>query len=248
MTQFDYQLLSADDRLPAIGLIVLQTDETIEQEFRHLFPPTHCDFYVSRIPSGREVSADTLNAMAGDMTAAARLFPASIDFDVVAYGCTSGASFIGAERVAELIRAGCNVRHVTEPVTALRHACEKRAIRTLALVSPYVENVSARLRAVLSAHGIETPAFGSFNEASEAKVARISPDSIIDAAVKLARTTDSDGLFLSCTNLKTLSVLKEIEAIVGRPVLSSNSVLGEHVHDLADRIVASPGSTMRARH
>ena len=65
--------------------------------------------------------------------------------------------------------------------------------------------------------GIATPVFGSFNEAEEAKVARISAASIVEAAESLANSQDTDGVFLSCTNLKALDVLEEVTARTGKP-------------------------------
>ena len=67
--------------------------------------------------------------------------------------------------------------------------------------------------------------FGGFDEGIEARVARIAPQSIIDAAVDLAAEGGIDALFLSCTNLRTLDVIAPIEAATGLPVLSSNLVL-----------------------
>jgi len=49
------------ERPPQIGLIVLQADETIELEFRHLIP-AEVEIFVSRVPSGEEVTPDTLAA------------------------------------------------------------------------------------------------------------------------------------------------------------------------------------------
>ena len=41
-----------------------------------------------------------------------------------------------------------------------------------------------------------------------------------------------DALFISCTNLRTLDVIEEIEQKTGMPVLSSNLVLAWHLLDL----------------
>lgn len=233
MQSFPSSLVSDSDRLATVGLIVLQADETIEQDFRRLFRAEACDFFVSRVPSGLEVTPETLAAMADEMTAAASLFPRSAQFDVVGYGCTSGTSVIGAERVATLVKQGCTAKAVTEPVSALVHACHVRNITRLAFLSPYIATVSDRLREVLAGHGIETPEFGSFNEAEEAKVARIDAGSIIEAAGALAKSSAVDGVFLSCTNLNALGVLDEIAQRTGKPAMSSNSVLAEHMRELA---------------
>ena len=102
MTSFPCTIMPEAERLPTVGLIVLQADETIEQDFRRLFPAEACDFFVSRVRSDPEVTTETLAAMANDMTAAASLFPRSAKFDVVGYGCTSGTSGYRS-------RAGCRV-------------------------------------------------------------------------------------------------------------------------------------------
>lgn len=214
------------------GLIVLQEDETIEGDFRRLMPPD-AHLYVSRVPSGLEVTQDTLSAMAAKLPAAAALFPAAARFDAVGYGCTSGTAVIGPARVAEQVHAGAQTRSVTEPVSALIAACSALGITRLAFLSPYIEDVSTRLREVLAGAGVASPVFGSFNEAAEAKVARISGASVVDAATRLAGDAGAEAVFLSCTNLRTLDVVGPIEAAAGKPVLSSNLVLAWHMRRLA---------------
>ena len=51
----------------ALGLIVLQSDETMEREFRPLFEKADVALYHSRIPSAPEVSAASLAEMAAEM-------------------------------------------------------------------------------------------------------------------------------------------------------------------------------------
>ena len=122
---------------------------------------------------------------------------------------------------------------MTEPVSALIAACHALGLRRLAFLSPYVADVSERLRTVLAGQGIDTPVFGSFEEAEEARVARFTPASIMAAGAQLVSTGGVDGLFLSCTNLDTLDIIAPLEAETGLPVLSSNLVLGWHMCQLA---------------
>ena len=227
---FPYRLRDAD--APRIGLIVLQADETIEADFRRLIPPG-VEFLVSRVPSGAEVTSETLAEMAGHLTAAAALLPASASFAATGYACTSGTAQIGAAEVSRLLRAGTATDKVTDPVTALIAACRAFGLGRLALLSPYVASVSARLRDTLAAAGIDTPAFASFDVAEEARVARIDGPSIIGAAETVAHRAPVDALFLSCTNLRTLDVIPALEDRLGIPVLSSNLVLAWHLLRLA---------------
>lgn len=236
MTVFDYDL--APDAAPKIGLIVLQADQRIEQDFRRLIPD-EASLYVSRVPSGLQVTADTLQQMEQDIPQAVSLLPASLSFDAIGYGCTSGSAQIGPARVAELVHDRAQVRAVTDPLTALVAACRALGLRRLAFLSPYIEQVSSRLRAALAEDGIETPVFGSFAEAEEARVVRISPESLVRAVRDLVPAQDVDGVFLSCTNLNTLDIVENLEAETGRPVLSSNLVLAWHLCQLS-------GVSMRA--
>jgi len=226
MTDFRYEL--SNDPRKILGLVVLQTDETIEDDFRRLMPES-ARLMVSRIPSAPEVTPESLGSMEQHLTASVGLFPGGLAFDAIGYGCTSGTAQIGPDRIADLVRSGANARAISNPLSALVAACEAQNIRRLAILSPYIESVSSRLRDVLSKHGIETPVFGSFAEANEAKVVRISGHSIQAAAHQLAVGATVDALFLSCTNLRTLDVIGPLEEELKIPVLSSNLVLGWHM-------------------
>lgn len=229
MNIFPYNL--TPEHPPQLGLIALQSDETIERDFHQMLPPG-IELMVTRVPSGEDVTAETLQKMEASLTGAAALFPRAANMSAVAYGCTSGTAQIGQARVAEMVNAGVATPAVTEPVSALIAACARLGITRLALLSPYLKDVSDRLCAVLLDAGIETVAFGSFNEASEAKVVRIDAASILAAGEHVARMADCQALFLSCTNLRTLDVIEALETKINLPVLSSNQVLAWHLFGL----------------
>lgn len=231
--RFDYELAPQLGTRAAIGLIVLQSDETLEHDMRRILPLDGVACYVSRVPSGTEVTPDTLAEMEHHLTGAARLFPLPVAFDVVGYGCTSGTSVIGAEVVAGMVEKGCKTKAVTDPLTALIAACEALDLDRIAVLSPYVETVSRTLVAALDRAGVAVPVFGSFQEEREDRAARIAPDSLVGAAKILADQTGIEAIFLSCTNVRSLDVIDEIERQTGIAVLSSNQVLGWHMAQLA---------------
>ncbi len=235
MKTYEYSLSDAFDVIPRLGLIVLQADETLEGEVCNEFRDLESTIYVSRIPSGLDVTTDSLAQMELDLPNAAGLLPRGCAFDVVAYGCTSGTSVVGANRVRDLVKGGVDARHVTDPLSATIAWCHAHGVKRLALLSPYVADVNEGLRRALSDAGIETPVFGSFNIAKEAAVARISETSIVQAGIDLCESEDVDALFLSCTNLRTVGARAAIGAATGRSVVSSNSVLCWHMkHLIAD--------------
>ena len=234
MSQFyPYQLGDNLQHHARLGLVVLQTDETIEHDLHRMLPPVHATIYATRVPSSPEVTKETLAQMAKELPAVAGLLPNSFTYQAVGYGCTSGTAVIGAQRIEELVKQGCQTKSVSNPLSALIAACQQLGIKRLAFLSPYLESVSDHLRARVHEADIATPLFATFNEEQEANVARITGDSIIDAAVDLGLQDDCDGVFLSCTNLRTLDVISEIETKINKPVLSSNQVLAWHLAQLA---------------
>ena len=231
MADFPYRLNT--DTPPTLGLIVLQVDETIEQDFRRLLDPRQVKLHVSRVPSGAELTPDTIAGMEAELAPAATLLPPAAHFDAIAYACTSGTTLIGAARVHALVAQAARTRAVTDPLTAALAATRALGLRRIGIVSPYVATVAGPIRRAFEAAGLEVPQTLSFGEEVEARVARIDPASIADAARALTRQTVLDGIFLSCTNLRTLDIIPALEDELGLPVLSSNQVLCWHMAQLA---------------
>ena len=120
---FAYDLSPPIGHRAAFGLIALQSDETLEPEVTPMLSGDGLALYATRVPSAPEVTAETLATMEAGLAASAGLLPPSIDFDVVGYACTSGASVIGAAAVAAQVRRGVKTREVTNPMSALAAAC-----------------------------------------------------------------------------------------------------------------------------
>ncbi len=229
MTRLEFSSSDPIEHSAKLGLIVLQADETIEPEFQRLIRDLGVALYTTRIASGQTVTPETLMAMEAALPAAAGLFPASLAFDVIGYACTSGATFIGSENLARLVRSAARTKHVTDPLNAVIAACGALGVRRLGFVTPYVMEVSAAMRAALKQHGLEIAAFGSFEQAEERTVARIDPASILDAALQVGGGAAADAVFLSCTNLRTLDIIAPAEAQLGKPVITSTQALAWHM-------------------
>ncbi len=216
-----------------LGLIVLQVDETIEAEFRSLVDQVGVSLYHSRMPSAPEVTLQTLARMEADIPAAVRLLPPSVEFDVIGYACTSGATVIGADNVAAAIRSVIPGVAATDPLSAAKAACRALGVSRLAFITPYTAEVSAAMRQNFEDDGIKITGFGSFEQIEEAVVARISPASTLAAILDVAGSEACDAAFVSCTNLRAAGIIEEAEAGLGKPVLSSNQVLAWHMLRLA---------------
>lgn len=242
-----YEIDDGAARRAALGLIVLQVDETIESDFRRLTALDGVRLYQSRIPSGADLTTETISGMAATLPAAAELLPVAAALDVIGYACTSGAATLGEARVEELIAGVHRGARVTTPLTALKAACAALGVRRLGMVSPYVAEVSDSLRAALDSSGIVVTAFGSFDQKEERLVARITPESVRAALLEIGGSSECEAVFASCTNLRAVEVIEEAERAVGKSVLASNQVLAWHMLRLAGVEDDLPGAGALAR-
>lgn len=233
MNTVPYSLISNADRHLPMGLIVLQSDETLEPEFKRYFADDPAPMYINRIPSGLVVTPDSLSDMKAHIPAAADLLPKAMPFSVVGYGCTSASAIIGHDMVADLVRSTCDTREVTNPLRAAIACAKAKGVSKLALLSPYTEDVNEPLRAAFSNGGLSTDVFGTFDEPEEARVVRVTKESVVEGACELGSDPSVEAVFLSCTNLPTIDAIPEIEQRIGKPVLSSNQSLAWHMKVLA---------------
>jgi maleate isomerase len=153
--------------------------------------------------------------------------------DVVAYGCTSASMAIGEDRVFERIRAGQAKAKCTTPITAAFAAFRALQAKRIAVLTPYTADVNEIVADYIRERGFEVPAFGSFNEPSDAVVASISPPSLETAVRTIVDQSDVDAVFVSCTSLRLTDAVASIEANIGLPVTSSNHAMAWHAIRLA---------------
>lgn len=217
----------------AFGVVVLETDESLEPELHLALGEEGVALYHSRIPCDEQVTPETLQAMATELPRALRLLPVARPLDVVAYGCTSASTMIGQAKVAAMIQAVHPTAAATNPITAVIAACRRLGVERLGLLTPYTLDVSAAMQALLEEAGLTITAFASFEQASDPLVARISPRSVLDGIRQVGDDTGVDAVFASCTNLRTYEILDAAEAAIGKPVVSSNAALAWHMRKLA---------------
>lgn len=216
-----------------IGLIVLQSDQTIEHEFSRLLQVDDIALFHARIPNAWEVSRDTLRQMEDDLPRTARLLPDAFAFDAIGYACTSGATMIGEQRVEQIIHQVHAKAKISNPLTAAKAALAALGLTRIALLTPYPPDVTLEMQANLRLAGLQTNAIATFNQADDFTVARITKESILDAVLRIGAHDNCDGVFVSCTSLRALDIIATAEKQLGKPVISSNQALAWHLLRLA---------------
>ncbi len=241
--RFNFEVDPACDARVSLGLIILQPDETLENELRFVFPDPSVALYHSRIPSQPSVTKETLLMMEKDLPTAAGLLPKNVSFGAIAYACTSGATMIGQHVIRSKIQEHHPNVPVTDPITGAIAGFKALGVKKLGFLTPYVPEVSSSMRQLLEDNDLQVSEFGSFEQEQENVVARISESSTLDAIVQVGAASDCEAVFVSCTNLRTFGVLAEAEEILGKPVISSNLAIVWHLMRLAgiEGRISAPG-------
>ncbi|WP_112279868.1 maleate cis-trans isomerase family protein [Prauserella muralis] len=141
----------------------------------------------------------------------------------VAYSCTSGSFVDGAAGEAALVAAMLDAGAPAAVTTsgALVAALEELGVRRLAVITPYVDDVTARLLAYLAEFGVETCA--SFGLGLLGDIWKVSYADVL-RAVRGIDPSGADALFVSCTNVPTYDLVAPLERHLGMPVLTANQV------------------------
>ena len=212
-----------------LGVIVLSSDQTLEYEFRSLLDFKGVAFYHSRIPNEMEITKETLAKMEEELPEVASILPKSFNFSAIGYGCTSGATIIGEDQVEKAIQKVHPGTPCSNPLTACKAALRALGLKRIGLLTPYDPAITAEMRDNLSDNGFTIPITGSFFESDDFVVGRISSESILKSVLKIGACEECDGVFVSCTNLRVVSVIEEAESRLGKPVTSSNHALAWHL-------------------
>ena len=213
--------------------IIYPGDGALDREFWS-FAPENVSLHFTRQPQAEgPVGLAGMKALVddGSLEVCATSFKL-IAPSVVAFACTSASFIRGVSGEADLRkrveRASGSVSTTTSG--AILAACRAMDITKVAVLAPYVEEVSIKL--------------GEFLEEADIGVSRVCPmglvdgiaDVSVDEVVRLglaADTPDSEGLVISCTNLVTIDAIDILEKALGKPVVTANQATVWHACLLA---------------
>jgi len=167
-----------------IGLIVLSGDQTIEYEIRQLLDLPGVALYGNRLYCAPTITPQTLQDMESKIPEATRLIMTGLPLDVFAYGCTSGSMLIGIGNVLGRLYEDRPDVACTAPLQAAIAAFKALSSSSIALITPYLDDINRRLRVYIQDGGFRVPVMGSWNEPEDEDVGRITPDSIKGGCIK----------------------------------------------------------------
>jgi maleate isomerase len=92
------------------------------------------------------------------------------------------------------------------------------------LLTPYIDEVNVRECAFLKHHGFEVIAQMGLGVNTNAEMGKLPEQVWVDQALKL-QDPQADAYFISCTAVRSAEAIERIEALLDRPVITSNQAM-----------------------
>jgi maleate isomerase len=215
-----------------VGVLVPASNAIVEPELSAL--AWHgVTVHFGRVGVDVELTDGALAHTTRDLAREARKL-ALVGLAALGYACTSG-SFQGSGRVdATLVNRLSRASGVpaTTATTAALHVLAQLGARRPVFCSPYEQRVHDRGVTYFHEAGLDVLSGACLGLSSNHEIAAVGSDEVAE----LVRASDdpaADAIFISCTGLGTASILGALGDELGKPVLSSNSVLASHIAELA---------------
>jgi maleate isomerase len=201
------------------GLLVPSGNSVAEPEIRAMLPK-EVSTLVTRLAL-RGSSPTELMRMLDQLEEACALL-ADARVDCIVFHCTAVSTFAPelAGNIRERIQSASGIRCFTT-ADAIVEALRRLNAKTVSLLTPYIDAIHQREAAFLEANGFTVKGSVNLGINTNAEMARLSPDRILDWA---SRHVDAgaDACLISCTAIRSAPVIAALEKASGLPVLTSN--------------------------
>jgi maleate isomerase len=185
--------------------------------------PDGVTVHTGRMLIGSAVTPEALAEMDALGIEAARVL-ATCRPDVVIYACTASTIVAGREYDVELMHElsqATGVPCITATESILQ-AMKALRVRSVAVASPYTDELGAREVAFLEANGLTVKGHAHLGIGSGFELALPSREAIRTLVLRAWEAAGSaDAVFIGCMNLGSHLVIDEIEHALGIPVITS---------------------------
>ena len=144
--------------------------------------------------------------------------------DVLVFGCTSAGSLFGLDYDRKICTdlgalAGCPT---IGTVSAVASALERRRFSRVAVLTPYIDDLTRAVAGSVQAPGRSVVAAHGMGIHVNVELADPTPGEILRFAEAKLAGVEMDGIFVSCTNFRAIEAKAALEARFGVPVVTSN--------------------------
>ena len=209
-----------------VGLIVPSTNTVMEPDlYRNL--PAGTTVHTSRMLLEGSVTIEAEELMLDVYLPECARQIGTLMPDVVVFGCTSAGALRGPAYEQEL--AGEISKATGAPTVTIMGAVVEELNRlnakSVAVLTPYSEEINDTIKESLEASGFTVPFIDGMDVKGAFNIAAVSQDEIVQYVKEQLQGVESDCLFVSCANLKSVDVLNEMRTVARRPVVTSNQAV-----------------------
>ena len=166
---------------------------------------------------------------------------AGLGVRAVGYGCTSGsyARGIGGDTdIAYRMQEASGVPATTTSTAAVR-ALRQLGVHRVAVLSPHVDELNQRLKEFLGDSGFDVVHIVGLNKLSG--IEEISPTIVATLVKEQVDSPEADGIFISCTGLRTAAIIDTLEQRLSKPVVGANQATTWDLLRLAHSLTPKAG-------
>ena len=203
-----------------LGFILMSTDPAAEADFADM-APEGVAVHVTRLKTEDYTTNETLARHIDYMADCASRLQPDVHPDVVSYHCTSGSIVIGEERVFAEIRQGAPWAQPMCIFTGVVDALRTLKAKKIVVGTPYLDEINTVEAEALVAKGVEVLDIQGLNLANGIDMGRVTPAYWKTFAEEIDHP-EADAIFLSCSGIRALEAVEEIERTIGKPVVTSN--------------------------
>lgn len=207
-----------------IGLITLASDSSVLPEYARVMPDGVAVYAAPIVLPRGEVNAAALAEMLeGDQLERAAELLIWTDVDLIVFACTTGSLVhgIGWDREVAARIAGASGRAATTTTTAVLGALRALGATSLAVATPYIEELNAIERQFLEESGFGVASIAGLGCATDAEIGQLEPEDAV-SLVERVNSPEAEAVFISCTNFHCLPAIASLERRLGKPVVTSN--------------------------
>ena len=226
------RFLTPDDyRSPKrVGLIVPSTNTVMEPDlYRNL--PNNVTVHTARMLLEGSVTIETEELMLDVYLPECARQVGTLRPDVVVFGCTSAGALRGPayeQELAEELARATGAPTITI-MGAVVEELRRLEFNSVAVLTPYSQEINDTIKDSLETSGFSVPHLAGMDVRGAFNIAAVTPAEIIAYVQEQLAGVDSDCLFVSCANLRSVEVLSELRKAAGRPVVTSNQAVLECV-------------------
>lgn len=208
-----------------IGVLLPSGNIAAEAELRAILP-YDVGIHATRLPLTGS-SKEELLGMTENVEHAATLL-AHTKPSLIVFHCTAVSTWDPSMDGKLCQRIGASTASpATTTAQGIISALHTLSAKKIVLITPYVDEINDREVRFLSHFGFDVLSVRALGLAHPQEMYAVEPNRWLKLAAE-AKQEDADVYFISCTAIRTLSIIAELEQMLSRPVITSNQAMAWH--------------------